>query len=320
MKFKQFILPFLLFLLPNCSIGEEITALGFVEVDADQALVKDKIRLTFIRTDSGWTSSCFFEKFHSLISGHSASEVLSASSNCPHPVMKNSWQIIDADGKYINAGTLKPSKATCGSKVGFVSVEQPLKAKLKFDSTLQSRYTWAGTTYPPLLAVPKGTHVEIIQPVTTNGPVEQKIKDKLVKQYLRKKRTVCKCDSNETLISKRKAKASDVVIKPLVGYKDNISFYEVLIPDTSDCGIMDDEMELMAVKNGKIMNLSETSELADDDRPTTTSLNLFNRYAISTKDLQDTIYVFFASGYNLDGYVLLDSELNIRATSTWIYH
>lgn len=68
----------------------------------------------------------------------------------------------------------------------------------------------------------------------------------------------------------------------------------------------------MAVKKGKIINLSEASELADDDRPTTTSLNLFNRYAISTKDSQDTVFVFFAGGYNLDGYVLLDSELNVR--------
>ena len=303
MKFKFFICLFVL-LLPFCAVAKELTAIGFVEVDADQVLIKDKIRLTFIRTDSCWISSCFFENFYS----------------CPHQIMKNSWQIIDADGKHINAGTLKPSKATSGSKVGFVSVEQPLKAKLKFDSTLQSRYTWAGATYPPLLAVPKGTHVEIIQPVAMNGSVEQKIKDKLVKQYFRKKRTVCKCDSNETFISERAAKSSDVVIKPLVGYKDNISFYEVLIPDTSGCGILDDGMELMAVKNGKVVNLSGTSGFAEDDRPTTTSMTLFNRYVFSTKELQDTVYVFFAGGYNLDGYILLDSELNVRAVSTWNYH
>ena len=301
---KIFALLFAMFLLPVNTIGEEITALGFVEVDADQALVKDKIRLTFIRTDSGWTSSCFFEKFNS----------------CSHQIMKKSWQIIDADGKYIDAGTLKPSKATSGCEVGFVSTVKPLKTKLKFDSTHQSRYTWDGPTYPPLFAVPKGTHVEIIQPVTMDNTIEQKIKDKLVKQYLRKKRTICKCDSNEDLISEKSAKSSDVVIKPLAGYKDNLYFYEVLIPDSSGCGILDDGMELMAVKKGKIINLSETSELADDDRPTTTSLNLFNRYAISTKDSQDTVFVFFAGGYNLDGYVLLDSELNVRATSTWNYH
>ena len=93
-----------------------------------------------------------------------------------------------------------------------------------------------------------------------------------------------------------------------------------LIPDTSGCGILDDGMELMAVKNGKVVNLSGTSGLAEDDRPTTTSLTLFNRYVISTKKLQDTVYVFFAGGYNLDGYILLDSELNVRAVSTWNYH
>ena len=301
---KIFALLFAMFLLPVNTIGEEITALGFVEVDADQALVKDKIRLTFIRTDSGWTSSCFFEKFNS----------------CSHQIMKNSWQIIDADGKYIDAGTLKPSKTTSGREVGFVSTVKPLKTKLKFDSTRQSRYTWDGTTYPPLLAVPKGTRVEKIQPVAMNGSVEQKIKDKLVKQYFRKGRTVRKCDSNENLVSERAAKSSDVVIKPLAGYKDNVSFYEVLVPDTSGCGIMDDEMELMAVKGSEVVNLSGTSELADGDRPMTTSLSLFNRYVISTKKMQDTIYVFFAGGYNLDGYVLLDSELNVRGISTWNYH
>ena len=158
-----------------------------------------------------------------------------------------------------------------------------------------------------------------IEPVAMNGSVEQNIKDKLVHQYFRKKRTVCKCDSNETLISERDAKSSDVVVKPLVGYKDNVSFYEVLIPDTSGCGIMDDEMELMAVKGDKVVNLSGMFGFADD-HPTTTSLSLFNRYVVSTKELKDSVYVFFAGGYNLEGYVLLDSELNVRGISTWNYH
>ena len=319
MKFMFFICLFVL-LLPFYAAAKELTAIGFVEVDSYQKLIKDEIRLAFVRTDSGWTRSCLFEKFHSLVEGHRTSEVLSASSACTHQIMKSSWQIIDADGNYINAGTLKPSKAAYGGEVGFVSIAKPLKYKLKFDSTRQSRYTWDGTTYPPLLAVPKGTHVEKIQPVAMNGSVEQKIKDKLVKQYFRKGRTVRKCDSNENLVSERAAKSSDVVIKPLAGYKDNVSFYEVLVPDTSGCGIMDDEMELMAVKGSEVVNLSGTTELADDDRPMTTSLSLFNRYVISTKKMQDTIYVFFAGGYNLDGYVLLDSELNVHGISTWNYH
>ena len=321
MFLRIFALLIIMLLTPVYSIGEEVSALGFVEIDPrSQTVITDKVRLTFVRTDSGWTSSCFFEKFHSLIEDHSANEVLSASSACTHQIMKSSWQIIDADGNYINAGTLKPSKAAYCGEVGFVSIAKPLKYKLKFDSTRQSRYTWDGTTYPPLLAVPKGTRVDKIQPVAMNGSVEQKIKDKLVKQYFRKGRTVRKCDSNENLVSERAAKSSDVVIKPLAGFKDNVSFYEVLVPDTSGCGIMDDEMELMAVKGSEVVNLSGTSELADDDRPMTTSLSLFNRYVISTKKLQDTVYVFFAGGYNLDGYVLLDSELNVRGISTWNYH
>ena len=234
--------------------------------------------------------------------------------------MKRSWQVINADGKRIDAGILKFMHRTW-REIGLAKSSRSIENEIQFDSLNRSLETWKenGKGMLPLLAVPFGTNVEKIEPVAKNGSVEQKIKDKLVKQYFRKKRTVCKCDSNETLISERDAKSSDVVIKPLVGYKDNVSFYEVLIPDTSGCGIMDDEMELMAVKNGKVVNLSEKSGFADD-HPTTTSLSLFNRYVISTKKLQDTVYVFFAGGYNLDGYVLLDSELNVRGISTWNYH
>jgi hypothetical protein len=235
--------------------------------------------------------------------------------------MKQSWQVINADGKRVDAGTLKFMHRTW-REIGLAKSSRSLENKIQFDSLNLSLETWKenGKRMLPLLAIPLGTNVKKIEPVAMNGFVEQKIKDKLVKQYFRKKRTVCKCDSNETLISERDAKSSDVVIKPLVGYKDNVSFYEVLIPDTSGCGIMDDGMELMAVKNGKVVNLSEKSGAADDGRPTTTSMTLFNRYVISTKKLQDTVYVFFAGGYNLDGYVLLDSELNVRGISTWNYH
>lgn len=224
--------------------------------------------------------------------------------------------MINADGKRVDAGTLKFMRRTW-REIGLAKSLRSLENEIQFDSLNGSLETWKenGKGMLPLLAVPLGTNVEKIEPVAKNGSVEQKIKDKLVKQYFRKKRTVCKCDSNETLISERDAKSSDVVIKPLVGYKDNVSFYEELIPDTSGCGIMDDEMELMAVKNGKVVNLTESSGMADD-RPTTTAMTLFNRYVISTKELQDTVYVFFAGGYNLDGYVLLDSELNVRGIST----
>ena len=83
MKQLFFICLFVL-LLPFYAAAKELTAIGFVEVDSYQKLVKDKVRLTFIRTDSGWTRSCFFEKFHSLVEDHSVSEVLSASSACTH--------------------------------------------------------------------------------------------------------------------------------------------------------------------------------------------------------------------------------------------
>ena len=313
MKLRFFICLFVL-LLPLFSTAKDLTAIGFVEDKKAFDLDGNYIRLAFVRTDKGWFPSCDF------LEGEDAGGIFKNIKSCSHKIMKQSWQVINADGKRVDAGTLKFMRRKW-SEIGLAKSSRSLENKIQFDSLNRSLETWKenGKGMLPLLAVPHGTNVEKIEPVAMNGSVEQKIKDKLVKQYFRKKRTVCKCDSNETLISKRKAKASDVVIKPLVGYKDDVSFYEVLIPDTSDCGIMDDEMELMALKNGKVVNLTESSGMADD-RPTTTAMTLFNRYVISTKELQDTVYVFFAGGYNLDGYVLLDSELNVRAVSTWNYH
>ena len=313
MKQRFFICLFVL-LLPFSAVAKDLTAIGFVEDPKAYEHDGYYIRLAFIRTDKGWSPSCDFSE------GENAGGIFKNIKSCSHKIMKQSWQVINADGKRVDAGTLKFMRRTW-REIGLAKSSRSLENKIQFDSLNLSLETWKenGKRMLPLLAIPLGTNVEKIEPIAMNSSAEQKIKDKLVKQYFRKKRTICKCDYNENLISERDAKSSDVVIKPLVGYKDNVSFYEVLIPDTSGCGIMDDEMELMAVKNGKVVNLTESSGMADD-RPTTTAMTLFNRYVISTKKMQDTVYVFFAGGYNLDGYVLLDSELNVRAVSTWNYH
>ena len=313
-KFNAMLWLFGILLFPFCAVAQEITALGFVEDKKAYEHDGDYIRLAFVRTDKGWSPSCDFTE------GEDAGGIFKNIKSCSHKIMKQSWQVINAGGNRADAGTLEFMRRKW-SEIGLAKSSISLENKIQFDSLNRILETWKenGKGMPPLLAVPLGTNVEKIEPVAIDGSVEQKIKDKLVKQYFRKKRTVGKCDYNETLIFERKAKASDVVIKPLVGYKDNISFYEVLIPDTSGCGIIDDEMELMAVKNGKVVNLTESSGMADD-RPTTTAMTLFNRYVISTKDLQDTVYVFFAGGYNLDGYILLDSNLKVKAISTWNYH
>ena len=304
-----------MFLLSINSVGKEITALGFVEVDSYQELIKDEIRLAFVRTDSGWTRSCFFEKFHSLVEGHRTSEVLSASSDCFHQIMKNPWQIINADGKYINVGTLKTSNATNGGEIGFVSIAKPLKNKLKFDSTLQSRYTWDGPTYPPLLAVPKGTRVEKILPKLTADSVSKEIKDKIIQLYLKKKRMM---DLDSGM---RAATPKDVVVKPVYTFQDGMTFCEVsttLLIDSAYCDMTSTANELFVVKNGLVKNVSE--ETGVRGYMCIPSLALFHRYEVSTKNTKDSVFVLFAQGYNNDGYVLLDSELNVRAISTWIYH
>ena len=313
MKYFVFACLFIL-LLPFYAVAKELTALGFVEDPKAYEHDGDYIRLPFVRTDKGWTPSCDFSE------GEDAGGIFKNIKSCSHKIMKQSWQVINADGKRVDAGTLKFMRRKW-SEIGLAKSSRSIENEIQFDSLNRFLETWKenGKRMLPFLAIPLGTNVEKIEPIAMNSSAEQKIKDKLVKQYFRKGRTVSKCDSNETLISERAAKSSDVVIKPLAGYKDNVSFYEVLVPDTSGCGIMDDEMELMAVKNGKVVNLTESSGMADD-RPTTTAMTLFNRYVFSTKESQDTVYVFFAGGYNLDGYILLDSELNVRAVSTWNYH
>lgn len=314
MKYFVFACLFIL-LLPFYAVAKELTALGFVEDPKAYEHDGYYIRLAFIRTDKGWSPSCEF------LEGEDAGGIFKNVKSCTHKIMKQSWQVINADGKRVDAGTLKFMRRKW-SEIGLAKSSRSIENEIQFDSLNRFLETWKenGKRMLPFLAIPLGTNVEKIEPIAMNSSAEQKIKDKLVKQYFRKGRTVSKCDSNETLISERAAKSSDVVIKPLAGYKDNVSFYEVLVPDTSGCGIMDDEMELMAVKGSEVVNLSGTSELADGDRPTTTSMTLFNRYVFSTKESQDTVYVFFAGGYNLDGYILLDSELNVRAVSTWNYH
>ena len=312
---KIFALLLTMFLLPVNSVSKEMTAIGFVEVDSYQKLIKDEIRLAFVRKDSGWTRSCFFEKFHSLVEGHRTNEVLSASSDCFHQIMKKPWQIINADGKYINVGTLKPSKATYGGEFGFVSIAKPLKTKLKFDSTLHSRYTWDGPTYPPLLAVPKGTRVEKILPKLTADSVSKEIKDKIIQRYLKKKRMM---DLDSGM---RAATPKDVVVKPVYTFQDGMTFCEVsttLLIDSAYCDMTSTANELFVVKNGLVKNVSE--ETGVRGYMCIPSLALFHRYEVSTKNTKDSVFVLFAQGYNNDGYVLLDSELNVRAISTWIYH
>ncbi|WP_295072820.1 hypothetical protein [uncultured Fibrobacter sp.] len=312
---KIFALLLTMFLLPVNSVSKEMTAIGFVEVDSYQKLIKDEIRLAFVRTDSGWTRSCLFEKFHSRVKGRRFSDVLSESSSCSHQIMKNPWQIINADGKYINAGTLKTSNATNGGEIGFVSIAKPLKTKLKFDSTLQSRYTWDGPTYPPLLAVPKGTRVEKILPKLTADSVSKEIKDKIIQRYLKKKRMM---DLDSGM---RAATPKDVVVKPVYTFQDGMTFCEVsttLLIDSAYCDMTSTANELFVVKNGLVKNVSE--ETGVRGYMCIPSLALFHRYEVSTKNTKDSVFVLFAQGYNNDGYVLLDSELNVRAISTWIYH
>ena len=77
--------------------------------------------------------------------------------------------------------------------------------------------------------------------------------------------------------------------------------------------------DCLAALHFAVINLSEISGVLKD-QPSTTELTLFNRYIVSTKKMKDTVFVFFVGGYNVDGYALLDSDLKVKAISTWNYH
>ena len=175
MKQRFFICLFVL-LLPFSATAKELTAIGFVEDKKAFDLDGNYIRLAFVRTDKGWFPSCDFSE------GDDAGGIFKNIKSCSHKIMKQSWQVINADGKRVDAGTLKFMRRKW-SEVGLAKSSLPLENKIQFDSLNRSRRTWMGDGMHPLLAVPQGTNVEKIEPVAMSGSVEQKIKDKLVKQY-----------------------------------------------------------------------------------------------------------------------------------------
>ena len=312
-KFNAMLWLFGILLFPLCAIAQEITALGFVEDKKAFELDGDYIRLAFVRTNAGWGPSCMF------VEGNST-RIYTELRPCSHKIMNRSWQVVNADGIRKEVGSLK-FRHRDWSQIGLTKSSRSFDSALKYDLTDSVQYAWDRKGSLPLLAVPSGTQIEKILPVVDKEPIKKEIRSKLVKEYLRKERKVYKCNpKTEELISERPALQKEIVVRPQKVYQDDWTFYEVLLPDSSNCGILDDGLEQIAVKENDIVNLSESSGALQDDRPYTTSLTLFNRYVVSTKKTKDTVYVFFVGGYNVDGYALFDSELNIKAISTWNYH
>ena len=232
--------------------------------------------------------------------------------------MQKPWQIVDADGKYFKIGSLKNGIATLNLRLGLAAYKHPSNATMKIDSLGTKRGTWVNFLLPPLVAVPSGTQIDIIPPIATDDSIKAEVKDKLVKEYLKTKKTVSICDEKTGLqIRERDALPNDVIVKAQKSYQDGVSFYEVDLYGDSACDVREDKNEFMAIKNNRVYSLQEPFTRRDWFGY---GLTLFNRYVVSTKKTKDTVYVLYVSGYNQDGYALLDSELNIKAISTWSYH
>ena len=298
-------------LFPLCAVAQEITALGFVEDKKTFDLDGDYIRLTFVRTNVGWGPSYFFTEDTSNVT-------LAESKKVTSRIMKKPWQIVDADGKYFKIGSLNNGIATLNMRLGLAAYKHPSNATMKIDSLGTKRGTWVNFLLPPLVAAPSGTQIDVIPPIATNDSIKAEIKDKLVKEYLKNKKTVSICDEKTGLqIRERDALPTDVIVKAQKNYQDGVSFYEAHLSGDSACDVREDKNEFMAIKNNRVYSLQELFTRRDWFGD---GLTLFNRYVVSTKKTKDTIYVLYVSGYNLDGYALLDSELNIKAISTWSYH
>lgn len=290
--------------LPLGAFGQEITALGLVE---------GNIRLAFVRTDAGWGPSCFF-------AGQDRALLLSDGSECARKIMAWPWQVIDANERYIKVGPLKAIEHRYVSEAGLAAFTLPPGIDLKFDQSAEPRYTWMGKFAPPLLAVPSGTLVKTIQS-EPGTPPGQDIRNQLIKKYFTKDRVFYTCDpAPDYTIHKRPATPGDVVVKPVRRFREKLTFYEVALnlPKDSQCDVVDNESELMAVKGDQTVNLTEP--FRDQGGAFSTSLTLFDGFLISTDKTQDAIFVLFVGGYNRDGYALVDSELHIKAVSMWGYH
>ena len=298
-------------LFPFCAVAQEITALGFVEDKKTFDLDGDYIRLAFVRTNAGWGPSYFFAEDTSNVT-------LAESKKVTSRIMQKPWQIVDADGKYFKIGSLKNGIATLNLRLGLAAYKHPSNATMKIDSLGTKRGTWVNFLLPPLVAVPSGTQIDVIPPIATDDSIKAEVKDKLVKEYLKTKKTVSICDEKTGLqIRERDALPNDVIVKAQKSYQDGVSFYEADLYGDSACDVREDKNEFMAIKNNRVYSLQEPFTRRDWFGY---GLTLFNRYVVSTKKTKDTVYVLYVSGYNQDGYALLDSELNIKAISTWSYH
>lgn len=274
----------------------------------------DYIRLAFVRNDAGWGPSCYFDGDEPV-----DSRSVSEKQNCKSELNNRQWQIIDVDEKYVDVGELK-NIDQLAYYIGLVSFA-PLDHKLQFDSSGVLQQTWNGVYPPPLLAVPSGTRVEKVPYQAAKNFVSSKIKKNMMSLYFDKKRIKSVCDEKRKIYSEKPATSDDVKVEAIGKYKDGITFYKVLLntPDSLLCKDRDNELEveLMAVKNNRVYSFHKPFQR---EHWFDISLTLYNRYVVSTSKTKDTVYVLFVSGYNRDGYALLDSDLNVKAVSTWCYH
>lgn len=182
-------------------------------------------------------------------------------------------------------------------------------------------YMWGGEIYHPLLVVPSGTEVKKM-PTTIPKKNDQQLKNKLIELYLQKERKIYGCKKEtEELLFEKVAKQNDIMVMPVGNFSEGYSFYEVALnlpKEAHYCGMVDGFEELFAVKNSKLINLSESFH--KEHRPLSTGLSLWGGLVFSVGKKKETLFVVILNGYNLNGFALFDDQLRLLGSSVWNYH
>ncbi len=278
--------------------ADDLSAIGFFD--------GKKVRIAFVRTADKWQSACYYETED--ITEQASTE------HCAQNLFDKSWDIIDYKSKPIKAGLLL-WLGNFLSTTDF-SFETPPKIKEAISKDAPKMYMWGGEIYQPLLVVPSGTEVKKM-PTTIPKKIDQQLKSKLVASYLQKERKIYGCEKGtEKALSEKPANPKDVTVTLIKDFLDGYSFYELslnLPQEAQYCGMVDSHSELFAIKNSKLINLSESFH--KEHRPLSTGLSLWDGLVFPVGKKKETLFVVILNGYNLNGFALFDDQLRLLGSS-----
>lgn len=296
---------FLLFFVSQLYGADDLSAIGFFN--------GEKVRIAFVRTTERWQSACFYEDMD--IAKQANAE------HCAKNLFDKPWDIIDYQQRHIKAGPLEWVAEHYFVSGMWFSFQTLPKIKVSIPENAPKMYMWGGEVYHPLLVVPSGTEIKKI-PSTIPKKVGQQLKNKLTTLYLQKKRKIYGCkEETEERIFEKAARTTDIAVTPIGAFWEGYSFYELALnlpKEAQYCGLSDSESELWAVKGSTVIDL--TKPFRKIDLPLTVSLTFYGEFSVSIGEKKEILFMMLVSGYNINGFVLFDGQLNLLGSSLWGYH